>query len=64
MMAQYYYELLNRQGEAVETQIPDETQANTVMNFYAENHPHDGPFSINKVQIYSVKGLGRDPDLH
>ena len=44
--------------------MPDEDQANTVMNFYLENHPHDGPYSVRKVQIYSVKGLGRDPDLH
>ena len=51
MMAQYYYELLNRQGKSVETNIPDEDQANTVMNFYLENHPHDGPYSIRKVKI-------------
>ena len=63
-MAQYYYELLNRQGEPVETHIPDAEQARTVANFYDENKPHNGPYSVKKVRIYSVKGLGRDPDLH
>lgn len=64
MMAQYRYSLLNRQGQTVESNIPDEDQANTVLNFYTENHPHEGPYSIDKTQIYTVKGLGRDPDLH
>jgi len=63
MMATYKYHIVNRQGEQVESNIPDEEQAQTYLSFLVDKYPSED-FRIEKERIYTVKGLGRDPDLH
>ena len=63
MMATYKYHIVNRQGERIESNIPDEEQAQTYLSFLVDKHPSED-FHIEKERIYTVTGLGRDPDLH
>lgn len=62
-MPHYRYHIVDRNGKRVESNIPDEHQAETVLNFLKEQKPHE-EYSIEQEQFYTVKGLGRDPDLH
>ena len=63
MPEHFKYHIVDRQGVRVETNIPDEYQAETVLQFYKDQHPHE-EYAIEKEQYYKVTGLGRDPDLH
>ena len=65
MMPQHYrYHVVDRQGIRVESNIPDEYQAETVLQFLKDRNPTE-EYSIEKEQFYIVKdGFGRDPDLH
>jgi hypothetical protein len=62
-MAVYRYHIINRAGERVESNIPTEDQAQTYLEFLKQQNPHE-TFSIEQERVYTVKGLGRDPDLH
>mgnify|MGYP001167552421 FL=1 len=65
MMPQHYrYHVVDRQGIRVESNIPDEYQAETVLQFLKDRNPTE-EYTIEKEQFYIVKdGFGRDPDLH
>tara|TARA_B100000212_G_scaffold120262_1_gene90009 strand:- start:351 stop:548 length:198 start_codon:yes stop_codon:yes gene_type:complete len=65
MMPQHFkYHIVDRQGIRVESNIPDEYQAETVLQFLKDRNPTE-EYTIEKEQFYIVKdGFGRDPDLH
>ena len=65
MMPQHCkYHIVDRQGIRVESNIPDEYQAETVLQFLKDRNPTE-EYTIEKEQFYIVKdGFGRDPDLH
>ena len=65
MMPQHYrYHVVDRQGIRVESNIPDEYQAETVLQFLKDRNPTE-EYTIEREQFYIVKdGFGRDPDLH
>ena len=65
MMPQHYrYHVVDRQGIRVESNIPDEFQAETVLQFLKDRNPTE-EYTIEREQFYIVKdGFGRDPDLH
>lgn len=59
----YRYHVLNRQGERRESNLPDLATAEACVDHLKSQEPHD-LFTIEQEQIYTVQGLGRDPDLH
>ena len=64
MPQHYRYHVVDRQGIRVESNIPDEYQAETVLQFLKDHNPTE-EYTIEKEQFYIVKdGFGRDPDLH
>ena len=64
MPKHFRYHVVTRQGHRVESNIPDEYQAETVLQFYKDSHPTED-YSVEKEQYYLVTpGFGRDPDLH
>ena len=64
MPEHFKYHIVDRQGNRVESNIPDEYQAEAVLQHLKDCHPHE-EYSIEKEQYYIVKdGFGRDPDLH
>jgi len=64
MPEHFRYHVVDRLGNRVESNIPDEYQANAVLTHLKDQHPHE-EYSIEKEQFYIVKdGFGRDPDLH
>ena len=64
MPQHYRYHVVDRQGIRVESNIPDEYQAETVLQFLKDRNPTE-EYTIEREQFYIVKdGFGRDPDLH
>lgn len=63
VMATFKYHIVDRQGTRVESNIPAEDQAETFLQFLKDKNPHE-TYTIEKERIYTVTGLGRDPDLH
>jgi len=63
VMATFKYHIVDRQGNRVESNIPDQTQAETFLQFLKDKNPHE-EYTVERERIYTVKGLGRDPDLH
>lgn len=62
-MPSYRYHIVDRNGTRVEENIPTEDQAHTYLEFLKGQHPHE-EYSVEQERIYTVKGMGRDPDLH
>ena len=62
-MASFKYHIVDSTGNRIESDIPELEQAETFVQFLLENHPHE-TYTIEQERIYTVKGLGRDPDLH
>ena len=62
-MDRYKYHIVDSQGARVESNIPDQAQADTVINFLKDQNPSE-TYSIELEPYYIVTGLGRDPDLH
>lgn len=62
-MATFKYSILNRRGDVVEDNIPEREQAETYVKFLQDNNPSE-TYSVEETRVYTVKGLGRDPDLH
>jgi len=62
-MATFKYHIVDSQGQVVESNLPDEEHAKTVIRFLKEQNPAE-TYEIQEERIYTVKGLGRDPDLH
>lgn len=63
LMPQYRYHIVDRNGVRVEENIPARDQAETYIEFLKDQHPHE-TYSIEQERIYTVTGMGRDPDLH
>jgi len=64
MPEHYRYHIVDRLGNRVESNVPDEAQATTVLQFLKDQNPSED-YSIEREQYYIVKdGFGRDPDLH
>lgn len=61
-MPTYRYHIETERGERLESNIPDEKTATTVVNFLQERRTDK--LTVVREQIYTVRGLGRDPDLH
>lgn len=59
----YRYHIETPSGERLEENIPEEDQANTILNFLQEQL-HRSDLVITKEHMPQAKGLGRDPDLH
>jgi len=62
-MPTYRYHIVDRAGTPVEENIPTEDQAYTYLEFLKSQHPHE-EYTVKQERIYTVKGMGRDPDLH
>lgn len=62
-MAVYRYHIVDRTNTRVEENIPALDQAETYIEFLKQQNPHE-TYSIEQERVYTVKGLGRDPDLH
>jgi hypothetical protein len=60
----YRYHLIDDQGNYLEKDIPEESQAQTIANFIWESQGVQ--VSIEKEHVPQLHGhrLGRDPDLH
>lgn len=61
-MATFKYHIVDASGRHRESNIPDRAQAETFLQFLKET-THDY-LEIVEERVYTVKGLGRDPDLH
>ena len=61
----YIYHILNSRGEQVESNLPDRSHAEAVINHLNGTDPCN-PYTIIEEQIFSKEStrLGRDPDLH
>ena len=62
-MERYKYHIQDSSGTRVESNIPNEEQALTVINFLKDQNPSE-TYTIELEPYYIVTGLGRDPDLH
>ena len=62
-MPRYTYDIVDREDTAIESNIPTRSQAETYLEFLRDKYPHETYHIVEKT-IYTVKGLGRDPDLH
>ena len=64
MPEHYRYHIVDRAGERVESNIPDEHQALAVLAHLKDSNPTE-EYTVEQEQFYIVKdGFGRDPDLH
>lgn len=63
LMPTYRYHIVDAQGTRVESNIPDRDQAETYRQFLVDKYPYE-TYSIEQERIYTVRGMGRDPDLH
>ena len=64
-MPQYRYHILNTRGEHIESNLPNRSHAEAVINHLKDTDPCN-PYTIVEEQIFSKEStrLGRDPDLH
>jgi len=64
-MAMFKYDIVNRAGETVESNIPARDQAETYVEFLRQTHPHE-EYTVVEIRIYDkeARRYGRDPDLH
>jgi len=62
-MATFKYHIVDSRNNVIESNLPDEERAKTVIRFLKEQNPAE-TYEIQEERIYTVKGLGRDPDLH
>ena len=60
-----YYRIIDvdRCSQIVANSIPELSQAQEILHFLQKDYP-DSTFDIESYTVYTVKGLGRDPDLH
>jgi len=57
------YHIVDQSGDRWESNIPEHSQAAQALEHLKLANPHT-EFTIQTEQIYTVEGLGRDPDLH
>ena len=60
----YTYDILDERGNAVEKNLNTEAEAQTVIDIRTEQGVDTSRYSIRRVEHYTTRGLGRDPDLH
>jgi hypothetical protein len=59
----FVYNIIDASGTTWEHRIPTQEAAQAALDVLQQVNP-ETPLSIEQVQIYTVQGLGRDPDLH
>ena len=59
----FKYHIVDGQGTPWESNIPTREAAEVALTMLQAANP-ETPLTIQTQQIYPVKGLGRDPDLH
>lgn len=60
----YTYDIINHRGEVIERDLNTEDEAFEYLSVHQSQGHDTSLYQIIKVQHYTVKGLGRDPDLH
>jgi hypothetical protein len=60
----YTFNIVDVLGNIVEEGLSSEEEASTVLGILQHNGIDTSSYIINKIEHYTVKGLGRDPDLH
>jgi hypothetical protein len=62
---QFKYHIVNRQGQRVESNLPDQEIAEACVTHLRSQQPHE-TFTVEQEQIFTKESLrlGRDPDLH
>lgn len=66
-MPQTLYRIIdNRDNSLRANAIPDEHTAQETVSIYLQNdrNPSANRYSIESYTVYTVRGMGRDPDLH
>ena len=67
IMPKTLYRIIDTQNNSLRANaIPDEHTAQETVNIYnhADGVVYSDRYSIESYTLYTVKGLGRDPDLH
>lgn len=67
IMPKTLYRIIDKQDNSLRANaIPDEHTAQETVNIYnsADGVAHSDRYSIESYTVYTVKGMGRDPDLH
>jgi hypothetical protein len=59
----YRYHIVDEQGNRVESNIPELTQAYAYLEFLKETQGII-TYTIEQEHIPQARGMGRDPDLH
>jgi len=63
-MPQTLYRVIDRErNEIVANGLPSYEEAYTIASMYEVDYPSTG-FEVESYTHYTVKGLGRDPELH
>ena len=62
-MSLYRYHINDSTGLRVESNLPSLRDADEVVMFLKLQNPEQ-LYTVEQEQIYTVQGLGRDPDLH
>jgi hypothetical protein len=62
-MSLYRYHINDSTGARVESNLPSLRDADEVVQFLKLQNPEE-LYTVEQEQIYTVQGLGRDPDLH
>lgn len=59
----YRWHIVDEDGNHIESNLPSEDIANTMINFHLSNQSNS--LSVVKEHVPQLRGiLGRDPDLH
>ena len=67
VMPKTLYRIIDNTDNSIRANsIPDEHTAQETVSIYeqADGVPYSDRYTIESYTVYSVKGLGRDPDLH
>jgi hypothetical protein len=57
------YRIINSQLETVANHLDNDRLAQEVLDYYRTNYPND-VFELESYTQSTVRGMGRDPDLH
>ena len=57
------YRIINSELETVANHLDSDRLAQEVLDYYRTNYPND-QFELESYTQSTVRGMGRDPDLH
>ena len=60
----YTFDVVDARGEVIEQNLSSEEEAHTYIAMLQDQGHDTASWTIVKNEHYTVKGLGRDPDLH